>query len=250
MNRAQSWTDGYIIAVAKQMTWFLAPAWQMLQGVDPALDIAALNGALERLEEAEIPVFVDGRADLAVPAPLRPLVDEIHGLVERVRRAGRSAFDTPSLRHYQLPCTLDRPMMYLGMSHAATAPAEEVEILTFGDIPPGDPDWTGRAAATGFRQLRGLHLASHDLSMGQIWIDLQRLESLEVLDLADCRLTDLPAEARALPAVRWLSLAANPLARMPDLSGIPRLEYLSLKRTPLSPDLAAPLRQRGVEVGF
>jgi Leucine-rich repeat (LRR) protein len=250
LGRPWPWTDGYVIATAEQMSWILSPAWEMLQNVDRGLKLRLFKHILERLQDADVPVFMNGRADLVVPPRFRPLVEELYELVRRVQSVGSQALDVPRLRHYHHMCTLDRPLMYMGMAHAASAPVDEVLMLSFGDFSHTDPDWLGRDTAARFRNLRALHISGHQLPGGSIGIDLARFPSLEVLDLGSCDLTRLPPEVRDLPSLRWLCLAGNPLTDVPDLTLFPGLEYVSFKRTNLSSASARALLARGIEVAF
>lgn len=67
---------------------------------------------------------------------------------------------------------------------------------------------------------------------GSLKAEMRRLSRLEVLDLSDNNLTDLPAEVGQLSQLRVLNLADNPLTGLPyELGNLQNLETLDLRGT-------------------
>lgn len=244
-----AWDDAYLVSVARQLAWLLPPFWSDILAVDPALSLARLRAPLDRLRAAGLDLPIDGIVDVRIDAALRPAVEALRHAVTRVRDVGAVAFDRPAQWHLRQPCVAAFPMIYFGLTRAQRVPAE-VELMQIADRPADDPEWTVRASLVEFVRLRSLALFGNEFDDDDLGIELSELPALEVLDLSGCRLTTLPPAARAVPALRWLSLAGNPLRESPDVRGLPALRFLSLRRTGLGDSDVASLRAQGLQVAL
>jgi len=244
LNPPHPWTDSYIIAVASEMLPNYRFTWSRLEKVDPGLSLEEIDGLLKEIRRAGC------APDPATPPRLRDgeaveaQVARLFALIERTRRAVVQAFTGPQAIPDRLWATCRFPRAYLMLPSPALAPAHEVEFIHLGDLPPSTDEWRHRARLVEYPELKSLTLFNMQLGRHSLGIDLAQLRRLQCLDLRENGFEQVPREVLQCPSLRWLDLSDNPLGSLPDLTSLPELAFLGLRRTRVSNSTIAALRRQ------
>lgn len=91
--------------------------------------------------------------------------------------------------------------------------------------------WSGIVCENG--HIVSLSLENHIL-IGAIPSEIEALQWLKLLNLANNQITTVPNGIGRLPVLRSLSLQNNAISHLPDLSGLQQLETLSVGKNPLT----------------
>jgi Leucine-rich repeat (LRR) protein len=225
------WTDGYVVAVAWHAVFNYGSSWNRLRDVDPDLSADEIQSLLDEVEQAGNPVGPDTPPQLAQGAAVRPQVDRLYAILERVRRAVADAFVGAAAMPDQIWARCRYPRAYMTLPSTDLAPTEEVEIIHLGDLPPSEPEWRERARLVQYSNLKVLTLFNMQLGRHPLGIDLPRLRALRCLDLRENGLEAVPVEVLRSTSLEWLDLSGNPLRELPSLASLPALAFLGIGET-------------------
>jgi hypothetical protein len=248
MSLPHPWSDGYVVAVAWDALFNYRHSWDRLEEVDATLSVEELDQLLDAVRAAGNEVGPETPPHLRHGDAVEAQVARLFALLERVRRAVKAAFVGAQFLPDQIWGTCRFPRSYLTLPSAALAPAQEVMIIHLGDLTPRSAGWQQRARLVDYPNLEVLKLFSMELGRHPFGIDLPRLARLQYLDLRGNVFDEVPLQALRCASLRYLALSDNPLTALPDLSALPRLEYLELPRRRIPQPQIAVLRRTRPEL--
>jgi hypothetical protein len=220
-----------VVAVAWETLFFYRAVWNRLREIDPELSLDGFEVALAEAESAGAPVGPETPNDLPSDPAVEALAARLFPMIERARRAVAAAFPGPQSRTDAIWATCPFPRSYMTLPTPDVVPAEEVEIIHLGDLPPRTPEWAQRARLVRYPRLRLLKMFHMRLGPAGLGVDLGGLGSLQGLDLSQNGFDSVPSETLRCASLEWLELGDNPIESLPDFSSLPALRYLGLVDT-------------------
>jgi len=225
------WTDGYVVAVAWYALFNYGSSWNRLRDVDADLSADEIRSLLAEVQRAGNPVGPDTPPQLEECAAVRAQVVRLCAILERVRRAVSEAFVGAAAKPDEIWARCRYPRVYMTLPSMDLAPANEVEIISLGDLPPTEPEWGERARLVEYSSLQVITLFNMQLGLHRFGIDLSRMHNLRCLDLRENGFEAVPVEVLRSTSLEWLELSSNPLHEVPDLASLPALAFLGLGET-------------------
>ena len=244
MNRPHPWSDGYVVAVAWDALFSYRHSWNRIEDVDADLCVEEIDGLLAQVKAAGNPVGPEMPPDLPQGKPVEAQVARLFTLVERVRRAVHAAFAGARALPDHVWATCRFPRTYMTLPATDLAPADEIEIVNLGDLPPRNANWQQRTQVADYPNLKTLILFNMELGRHPFAIDLSRLRHLQCLDLRGNAFDTVPSEVLRCASLRYLALGDNPLTALPDLASLPHLEFLEIPGRRIAETAMAALRRQ------